>query len=97
MTTNAWARLERGEVGLEEFCDLFEQEARRAGGAVDARALIACLGGELRPAMLEAVRRCREHFRTGLLTNNFVRVEGRTTHSDAVLEHVRRRRRVGGR
>ncbi len=25
--------------------------------------------------MLEAVRRCREHFRTGLLTNNFVRVE----------------------
>jgi putative hydrolase of the HAD superfamily len=26
--------------------------------------------------MLQAVRRCREHFRTGLLTNNFVQVEG---------------------
>ena len=34
------------------------------------------LGGEFRPAMLEAVRRCRAHFRTGLLTNNFVRVDG---------------------
>jgi putative hydrolase of the HAD superfamily len=74
--TNAWARLERGEVGLDEFYEQFEDEARRAGGIIDARALIACLGGELRPAMLEAVARCRVHFRTGLLTNNFVRVEG---------------------
>ena len=74
--TNAWARLETGEVGLDEFYEQFENEARRAGGSVDARALIACLGGELRPAVLEAVGRCREHFRTGLLTNNFVRVEG---------------------
>ena len=74
--TNAWARLERGEIGLDVFYEEFEEEARRAGGSVDARALIACLGGELRPAMLQAVRRCREHFRTGLLTNNFVQVEG---------------------
>ncbi len=38
--------------------------------------LIACLAGEIRPAMIEAVRRCHEHFRTGLLTNNFVRIDG---------------------
>jgi putative hydrolase of the HAD superfamily len=74
--TNAWARLERGELGLDKFYEEFEHEARRAGGTVDARALIECLGGDFRPAMLDAVRRCREHFRTGLLTNNFVRVEG---------------------
>jgi putative hydrolase of the HAD superfamily len=71
---NAWARLERGEVGLEEFYDLFEQEARDAGGVLDARAIIASLVGEIRPSMLEAIRRCREHFRTALLTNNFVRI-----------------------
>ncbi|MGO9343796.1 MAG: HAD-IA family hydrolase [Acidimicrobiales bacterium] len=74
--TNAWARLERGEVNLDEFCELFEQEALRAGGVVDARQLLACLGGAHRPRMLEAVRRCRDHFKTGLLTNNFVRVRG---------------------
>jgi putative hydrolase of the HAD superfamily len=71
---NAWARLERGEVGLEEFYDLFEQEARDAGGVLDARAIIASLVGEIRPSMLEAIRRCREHFRTALLTNNFVTI-----------------------
>jgi putative hydrolase of the HAD superfamily len=83
--SNAWARLERGEVGLDEFCDLFECEALLAGGKVDARALIACLGGSIRPAMLEAVRRCHGRFRTGLLTNNFVRVDG-TERFDGLLE-----------
>jgi putative hydrolase of the HAD superfamily len=73
--TNAWARLERGEVNLDEFCDLFEREARLAGGTLDARVVLASLAGELRPDMVEAVRRCKEHFRTGLLTNNFVPVE----------------------
>jgi putative hydrolase of the HAD superfamily len=72
---NAWARLERGEVALEQFYDLFEQEAREAGGVLDARAILASLVGEIRPSMLEAVRHCREHFRTALLTNNFVRIE----------------------
>jgi len=74
--TNAWARLERGEVSLDEFCDLFEHEAREAGGILDARAILAALVGEIRPTMVEAVRRCKVHFRTGLLTNNFVTIEG---------------------
>jgi len=69
---NAWARLERNELGFEAFCDAFEAEARRAGGHLDARELFAMFTGELRPEMVEAVRRCNEHFKTGLLTNNFV-------------------------
>jgi putative hydrolase of the HAD superfamily len=81
---NAWARLERGEVGLDEFCDLFEAEAETAGGSVEARLLIALLSGEIRPAMIEAVRRCHEHFKTGLLTNNFVRIDG-TERFDGML------------
>jgi putative hydrolase of the HAD superfamily len=72
--TNAWARLERGEVALDEFCDLFEEEARMAGGTLDAREILGALAGKLRPEMLDAVRRCKDHFRTGLLTNNFVPV-----------------------
>ncbi len=70
--TNAWARLERNEVDLDEFGALFEAEARALGGEVDARVVIGLLRGELRPAMVEAVRRCHERLKTGLLTNNVV-------------------------
>jgi len=69
---NAWARMERSEIGIPEFCELFEAEARAAGGALDGAAVLAGLRGCLRPAMVEAVRRCREHLRTACLTNNFV-------------------------
>jgi putative hydrolase of the HAD superfamily len=69
---NAWARLERNEVGFDEFCDAFEAEARMAGGSLDARQLFASFTGALRPEMVDAVDRCRRHFKTGLLTNNFV-------------------------
>jgi putative hydrolase of the HAD superfamily len=70
--TNAWARLERGELTVEEFVPEFEAEASRRGLEVDGHEVIACLHGELRPAMVEALRRCREAFGTALLTNNFV-------------------------
>jgi putative hydrolase of the HAD superfamily len=70
--TNAWARLERGDVDLSEFCELFEAEAQAAGHRLDARAVMARLVGEVRPAMVEALRRCSERFKTACLTNNFV-------------------------
>jgi putative hydrolase of the HAD superfamily len=70
---NAWAGLERGRVTLDEFATLFEAEAARAGAKVDARAIVDLLSGELRPGMVEALRRCHERMKTGLLTNNFSR------------------------
>ncbi|HEY6623706.1 MAG TPA: HAD-IA family hydrolase [Acidimicrobiales bacterium] len=70
--TNAWAQLERGEVDMSEFFDLFEGEANAAGYRVDARVVMARLSGEVRPAMVEALRRCSERFKTACLTNNFV-------------------------
>jgi putative hydrolase of the HAD superfamily len=70
--TNAWARLERCEIGLAEFVEAFEQEAAQLGHRVDGHAVLACLEGELRPAMVDAVRRCRERFTTALVTNNFL-------------------------
>ncbi len=69
---NAWARLERNELDFEAFCTAFEAEATAAGGRIDARDLFALFSGRLRPEMVEAVRRCKAHFKTGLLTNNFV-------------------------
>jgi putative hydrolase of the HAD superfamily len=92
--TNAWARLERSEVDFDEFCILFEKEATEAGGVIDARAVMALLAGELRPAMVEAVKRCRAKLKTACLTNNFVtgagsRREGMDTMFDAVIESSR--------
>jgi putative hydrolase of the HAD superfamily len=69
---NAWAQFERGDVDMSQFCDLFEAEALAAGYKVDARAVMAGLRGEVRPAMVEAVRRCSKRYKTACLTNNFV-------------------------
>ena len=49
--------------------------------------VLACLSGELRPEMLEAIRRCRERLRTGLITNNILAM----TH-DADLKQYRQTR-----
>lgn len=69
---NAWAKMERNEVSIAEFCELFEAEARAAGGTLEAADVLGRLRGTIRPAMVEAVRRCREHLKTACLTNNFV-------------------------
>jgi putative hydrolase of the HAD superfamily len=69
--TNAWARLERNEVDLAGFADLYEAEARDAGHTIDGRAVLSLLSGEVRPPMVEALRRCHERLKTAMLTNNF--------------------------
>jgi len=73
--TNAWAHLERGDIDLEEFVRRFESEAASLGLNVAGARVLHCLAGELRPAMVEAVGRCREHHVTGLLTNNIVSMD----------------------
>lgn len=69
---NAWAKMERNSVTMAEFAELFEAEAALAGGHIDAMAILASLRGEIRPAMVEAVRRCQARLKTACLTNNFV-------------------------
>jgi putative hydrolase of the HAD superfamily len=70
--TNAWARFERSEVSFDAFCDLFEAECRAQGYEVAARELMPLLAGEIRPAVVEAIRRCRAQLITACLTNNWV-------------------------
>ncbi|HWQ37007.1 MAG TPA: HAD-IA family hydrolase [Burkholderiales bacterium] len=68
---NAWARFERGELGLADFDRAFAEEARRAGYEVRGAEVVGLIYGPVRPAMLRAVARCRERFLTACLTNNF--------------------------
>ena len=84
--TNAWARLERSEVSIEEFCELFEAEAAGQGHRIVGRDVLALLAGELRPEMVEAVRRCGERLSTGLLTNNFVLDDGHVDREGSMAE-----------
>ena len=74
--TNAWARLERSDVTMEEFDALFAAEARALGHEIPGADVLELLSGDLRPEMIEAVRRCGQRLATGLLTNNFVSVDG---------------------
>ncbi|MDQ1402970.1 MAG: putative hydrolase of the superfamily [Actinomycetota bacterium] len=95
-TTNAWAQLESSSVSIDEFCSLFEAEAEAAGadGRLVAADVLACLSGEVRPHMVEAVRRChsRPGLTTAMLTNNFVADEGARdlssvfAHFDYIIE-----------
>ncbi|HEV3352654.1 MAG TPA: HAD-IA family hydrolase [Acidimicrobiales bacterium] len=82
--TNAWAHLERNDVSFERFCELFEEEARAAGGELKARDVMELLAGEIRPAMLEAVRRCHERLKTAMVTNNW-RAEDEGGRLDSLL------------
>jgi putative hydrolase of the HAD superfamily len=70
----AWSRLERGELGFDEFCDAFDAECAAHGGTVSARDLMAAVGAglEARPAMVAAIGSIRRHgLKTAALTNNW--------------------------
>jgi putative hydrolase of the HAD superfamily len=84
--TNAWARLERSEVNLDEFAELFTDESAALGHRVDGHEVLALLAGEIRPEMVEAVRRCSERLTTGLLTNNFVAADGQGMQAGSLGE-----------
>jgi len=74
--TNAWAKMERSEVSLEDFVRLFEQEARQQGYTLDGWRILQALSGDIRPQMVEALRRCKAAFRIACITNNMKAGEG---------------------
>lgn len=74
--TNAWAKMERSEVSLEGFVELFEEEARQQGHKLDGWRILQSLSGDIRPQMVEALRRCSRTFRVACITNNMKHGEG---------------------
>ena len=74
--TNAWAKMERSEISLEGFVALFEEEARQQGHKLDGWRILQSLSGDIRPQMVEALRRCRQAFRVACITNNMKHGEG---------------------
>jgi putative hydrolase of the HAD superfamily len=67
---NAWAKFERAEVDIETFDQLFAAESRALGAEVRGRDVLPLLSGDLRPEMVEALRRVKIGLKTGCITNN---------------------------
>jgi putative hydrolase of the HAD superfamily len=67
---NAWAQMERAEIDLQRFAELFEAEARALGGELCGHTVIGLLSGQVRPEMVQALQRVRRHYRTACITNN---------------------------
>jgi putative hydrolase of the HAD superfamily len=67
---NAWARFERAEVDVETFDKLFAEESRALGAEVRGKDVLPLLQGDLRPEMVEALKRVKAKCKTGCITNN---------------------------
>ncbi len=67
---NAWAKLERSEVSLDEFDFLFEEESGNLGHAVKGKEVIALLQGQIRPEMVKALQKIQGNLIQACLTNN---------------------------
>jgi putative hydrolase of the HAD superfamily len=67
---NAWAKFERAEVDIDTFDKLFATESLALGAEVRGRDVLPLLQGDLRPGMVEALRRIKAQFKTGCITNN---------------------------
>jgi putative hydrolase of the HAD superfamily len=100
---NAWAKFERAEVDIETFDRLFAAESLALGAEVRGRDLLPLLAGDLRPEMVEALRRIKSRFKTGCITNNLPAnaigsASGRTLYLAEVMvlfDHVIESAKIG--
>lgn len=54
--SNAWAKLERNEIDLGQFNDLFFKESSDLGNPIPGIDVISLLQGQLRPEMIQALK-----------------------------------------
>ncbi len=81
--TNAWARLERSEVSVDEFAELFEAEAADRGYEMSGAQVLACLSGGLRPRMVRALEVLAARLPVGCITNNMKNTPTQVTTAPA--------------
>ena len=81
--TNAWAKLERSEVDGAGFDALFRAESQALGHEVPGRDVLGLLSGELRPAVIAALKTCKSRVKVGCITNNAPVGKGASMSNDA--------------
>ena len=80
--SNAWAKLERSEIGADEFDALFREESSARGHEVPGKDILALLSGDLRPNVVNALQICKRHVKVGCITNNAPVGKGASMSSD---------------
>ena len=68
--SNAWAQLESSQVTVDEFDELFAQEAESKGHRVMGKDVLELLSGDIRPEMVKALKAIKAQHRIGCITNN---------------------------
>ena len=81
---NAWAKLERSEIDLEEFDSLFEVESRQFGHSIPGKQILSLVKGQIRPKMVKAIREIKDKLIQGCLTNNIQSTEDQELEKDNV-------------
>ncbi len=68
---NAWAKFERSEIDAAGFDQLFAEEAQAIGVDLKGSEVLACLAGDIRPAMVAMLDTLKaKDFTIGCITNN---------------------------
>ena len=80
---NAWAKLERSEVTADEFDSLFRAESKALGHEVPGKDILGLLSGDIRPAVVEALKTCKSSVKVGCITNNAPVGKGAGMSSDS--------------
>jgi putative hydrolase of the HAD superfamily len=73
---NAWALFERSEIDAAGFDRMFLAESKALGQNVRGADVLPLLSGEVRPAMVAALKACKARFKVGCITNNVMTGEG---------------------
>ena len=73
---NAWALFERAEIDAAGFDSHFLAESSALGHPVRGADVLPLLSGDVRPAMVEALKLCKARFKVGCITNNMVQGHG---------------------
>ncbi len=68
--TNAWALFERNEIDAAAFDGLFRAESAALGHPVPGSDVLPLINGAVRPAMVAALKACKQRFKVGCITNN---------------------------
>jgi putative hydrolase of the HAD superfamily len=74
--SNAWALFERAEIDAAGFDSHFLTESAALGHPVRGAEVLPLLSGDVRPAMVEALRLCKSRFKVGCITNNMAQGHG---------------------
>lgn len=73
---NAWALFESARIDAAGFDRQFLEESRALGHPVRGADVLPLLSGDVRPAMVAALKICKRRFKVGCITNNMAQGHG---------------------